>query len=100
MLLKLAEKNYFFFKRPIKYYMSYLKGPDKNEMSSSNAYLHEVSDDIIQQKIKEIEKIGVNTYSLVLLWSSLKSIAKLCQRIYTKSPQIMNYTYDPAKEDK
>ena len=48
----------------------------------------------------EIKKLGVNTYSLVLIWASFKALSKLCQRIYSHSPYVVNYHYDSVKDEK
>lgn len=50
--------------------------------------------------MEQILKLGINTYSLVLIWAGFRSLAKLCQRIASHSPQIINYQYDASKDEK
>jgi len=45
-----------------------------------------------------VKDLGVNTYSLVLIWAGLKSLAKLCERIDSNSHYIANYKKS-EKED-
>jgi hypothetical protein len=52
------------------------------------------------KKLEEISALGINTYSLVLIWSGFKSVGKLCQRISQQSPLVVNYQFDSNKEDK
>jgi hypothetical protein len=48
----------------------------------------------------EIKQLGINTHTLVLIWASFKSLAQLCERIHQHHPTVVNYTFDPAKEDR
>jgi hypothetical protein len=50
----MAEKKYFFFKRPVRYYLSYLKEPLIDENSNDQSYLESENLEEIKQKIEEI----------------------------------------------
>jgi len=56
-------------------------------------------DESIREHWEQIKRLGINTYSMVLLWAGFKSLAKLCYRIAKDSPSTVNYVKpEPAKE--
>ena len=56
--------------------------------------------DQFQKKIDEIKRLGINTYSLVLIWASFKSLTQLFYNIMNRSPGVVNYQYDQHDDDK
>jgi hypothetical protein len=104
-IIKLSEKAYYYFKRPLQYFLEYLKIQQEEYLAEKEEkvtikYLETENGVKFARKLEEISQLGINTYSLVLIWSGFKSLAKLCQRISQQSPLVVNYHCDSSKEDK
>lgn len=100
-MVKVAEKAYYNFKRPVSYYLSYIKLYEDELIEQKESTIFEQANlRYYQDRLEEIQKLGICTYSLVLIWAGFKNLAKLCQRVASHSPQVVNYVYDDSKEDK
>lgn len=63
-------------------------------------HIKQQAKDQFQKKIDEIKRLGINTYSLVLIWASFKSLTQLFYNIMNRSPGVVNYQYDQHDDDK
>ncbi|CDW74616.1 glucoamylase [Stylonychia lemnae] len=111
VLVKLAERAYCIFKRPLKYHLSYLKMAQDNlnayieGLAQSSGpqkidYLEKLNIEYYMNKVAEIKKLGINTHSLVLISTSFKSLSQLCSKIAKRSQSVMNFSYENHDEEK
>ena len=104
VLMKVADRAYSTYTFSVKEHLSYLlddDSPDVEEQKEEEVKGEEESPRArLSKQLKEISRLGVNTYSLVLVWAGLKCLATLTQRIAQKSKYVVNYKAHSHEEEK